>query len=128
MMVLVQQLLGDEAFRTPSPLSHKHRHPQVMDIPHSLHEPMDVELPFLNLPGEFDTGNDNGGVVETFKTQHRPRAALNATVVLFDDVVQVGAGAKNRLGREDRFVLEVLDCPVRGWVTIERDFLWCTVW
>ena len=111
-MVLVQQLLGDEAFRTPSPLSHQHRHPYVVDIPRSLHEPVDVELPFLNLPGKLDTGNDNGGVVETFKTQHRPCAALNATVVLFDDVVQVGAGAKNRLGRDDRFVLEVLDCPV----------------
>src|ERR671918_684552 len=93
-------------------LSHKHRHPHVVDIPRSLHEPVDVELPFLNLPGKLDAGNDDGGVVETFKTQHRPHAALNATVVLFDDVVQVGTGAKNRLGREDRFVLEVLDCPV----------------
>jgi hypothetical protein len=65
----VQQLLGDEAFRTPSPLSYKHHHPQVVDIPRSLYEPVDVELPFLNLPGELDAGNDDGGVVESFKTR-----------------------------------------------------------
>jgi hypothetical protein len=47
--VLVQQLLGDEAFRTPSPLSHKHRHPHVMDIPRSSTKTVDVELAFLDL-------------------------------------------------------------------------------
>jgi hypothetical protein len=93
-------------------LSEEGGHPQVMDIPRSSTKAMDVELAFLDLPGKLDTGNNNGGVVEAFKTQHRPCAALNATVVLFNNVVQVGAGAKDRLGRDDRFVLEALDCPV----------------
>ena len=86
-MVLVQELLSNKRWPMATPLSEKGGHPQVVDFPRSPTKAMDVELAFLDLPGKLDTGNDDGGVVESFKTQHRPRAALNATVVLFDSVL-----------------------------------------
>jgi hypothetical protein len=85
----VQQLLRDEAFRTPSLLSHKHRHPYVVDIPRSLYEPVDIELPFLNLPGEFDAGNDDGGVVKALESQHWSDPAFDPAGILFNNVVEI---------------------------------------
>ena len=44
-------------------------------------------LSFLDHMHEFDLDQDVLGCIERFKPQHRPRHALNGSMVLFDHLV-----------------------------------------
>jgi hypothetical protein len=46
-----------------------------------------LNCPFLNIPREFDAGNDDGGMAKALETQHGARATLDTSVVLFDDII-----------------------------------------
>ena len=48
-----------------------------------------LNCPLLNLPREFDAGNDDGGMAKALETQHGARATLDTSVVLFDDIIEV---------------------------------------
>ena len=49
----------------------------------------EVELALAELMGEFNTGEDNSGMVKAFEAKHRPDPLFHPPVILLNDVVQI---------------------------------------
>jgi len=52
-----------------------------------------IELTFYDLLDQVHTGHDAPGVEEGLEAEHRTHAAFNPPVILFNNIVQVGASA-----------------------------------
>jgi len=57
----------------------------------------DLKLLFLNLVSEFDAGDRDGRMRETFKPQHWPHSLFYSAVILFDYIIQIAVRPHDEL-------------------------------
>lgn len=77
---------------------------------------MYFELAFTNAMHQRDAGNDDGGIPESFESEHDVDPGLEMPMVLLNQVIQVLRGAKLCVAKQQAIALHLTRCPMRGGI------------
>ena len=77
----------------------------------------------LDLVDQFDTSEGDSRVDEVLEAQHQSHPLFHATMVLFDQVIEIFACSHHELCRKNPFLLEYPYRLMRSSIPIQREFL-----
>ena len=83
-----------------------------------------IELSFAYAVHQFNAGDRDCRVAELLEPEHHRNALLDATMVLFNQVIEVFRGSQLGCGRQPTSSLQLPHRTVRRSVAIQRDRLW----
>ena len=86
-----------------------------------------AELSFADAVHQFNTGDRDHCIAELLEPQHHSNALLDASMVLFNQFIEVLRRPQPRLRRQGTIGLQLAHRAVRRRVAIQCDRLWRTL-